>query len=93
MESIKEALSSESARNNSSNHIPLLSLNLPSQSQTFKERSSLSERIAAVENIRMKFPQKVPVIVEKYKKVSAIRVTQIKVLLSCKNVINRLDNL
>ena len=93
MESIKGALSSESAGNKNSNHIPLLSLNLPNHSQSFKERNSLSERIAAVENIRLKFPLKVPVIVEKYKKVSVIRVTQIKVLLSCKNVINRLDNL
>ena len=71
MESIKGALSSESTRNKNSNHIPLLSLHLPSHSQTFKERNSLSERIAAVENIRLKFPLKVPVIVEKYKKVSS----------------------
>ena len=70
MESIKGALSSESAGNKSNNHIPLLSLNLPNHNQSFKERNSLSERIAAVENIRLKFPQKVPVIVEKYKKVS-----------------------
>ena len=69
MESIKGALSSESARNKNSHHIPLLSLNLPNHNQSFKERNSLTERIAAVENIRLKFPQKVPVIVEKYKKV------------------------
>ena len=70
MESIKVALSSESARNKGTHHIPLLTLNLPNHNQSFKERNSLSERIAAVENIRLKFPQKVPVIVEKYKKVS-----------------------
>ena len=70
MESIKGALSSDSVRNMNTHHIPLLSLNLPNHNQSFKERNSLSERIAAVENIRLKFPQKVPVIVEKYKKVS-----------------------
>ena len=70
MESIKEALSSELARIKGTSHIPLMTLNLPNQNQSFKERNTLSERIAAVENIRLKFPQKVPVIVEKYKKVS-----------------------
>ena len=69
MDSIKGALSSESVRSKATNQIPLLSLNLPNQNQSFKERNSLSERIAAVENIKLKFPQKVPVIVEKYKKV------------------------
>ena len=43
------------------------SVNIPNQS--FKERNSLQERIQAVECIQSKFPNKVPVIVERYKKV------------------------
>ena len=44
------------------------SVNIPDQ--TFKERNSFNERVAAVQNIRTKFPLKVPVIVERYKKVN-----------------------
>ena len=43
--------------------------------QTFKERNSFHERVAAVENIRTKFPLKVPVIVERYKKVNSGKVS------------------
>ena len=44
------------------------SSNIPNQS--FKQRNSLPERQAAVASIRAKFPNKVPVIVERFKKVS-----------------------
>ena len=43
------------------------SLMVPNKS--FKERNSFSERVAAVQGIRDKFPNKVPVIVERFKKV------------------------
>lgn len=46
------------------------SVNIPNQS--FKERNSLQERILAVECIQSKFPNKVPVIVERYKKVDFV---------------------
>ena len=39
--------------------------NIPNQ--TFKERKSMAERKADVEAIRLKFPNKVPIIVERYK--------------------------
>ena len=41
----------------------------PESVKSFKERNSLSERRRAVENIKTKFPNKVPVIVERYDKV------------------------
>ena len=41
------------------------SSNIPNQS--FKQRNSLPERQAAVASIRAKFPNKVPVIVERFK--------------------------
>ena len=40
------------------------------RSKSFKERNSFSERVLAVENIKQKFPSKVPVIVERFKKVN-----------------------
>ena len=47
------------------------SSNIPNQS--FKQRNSLPERQAAVASIRAKFPNKVPVIVERFKKVSFLK--------------------
>ena len=44
-------------------------MNIPIKS--FKERNSFTERVAAVENIREKFPSKVPVIVERFRKVQS----------------------
>ena len=44
-----------------------LLLNVPNKS--FKERNNYSERVAAVQGIRDKFPNKIPVIVERFKKV------------------------
>ena len=41
------------------------------RNESFKERNSFSERVQAVENIKQKFPSKVPVIVERFKKVNA----------------------
>ena len=41
------------------------------RNKSFKERNSFSERVQAVENIKQKFPSKVPVIVERFKKVNA----------------------
>ena len=46
-----------------------ISMNIPIKS--FKERNSFTERVAAVENIREKFPSKVPVIVERFRKVQS----------------------
>ena len=42
------------------------------RNKSFKERNSFSERVLAVENIKQKFPSKVPVIVERFKKVIAV---------------------
>ena len=42
--------------------------NSNSANRTFKERKSLAERKADVETIRNKFPTKIPIIVERYKK-------------------------
>ena len=41
------------------------------RNKSFKERNSFSERVQAVENIKQKFPSKVPVIVERFRKVKA----------------------
>ncbi|KAI6657682.1 hypothetical protein LOD99_426 [Oopsacas minuta] len=40
----------------------------PNNYKPFKERRNLKSRKAEVENIRQKFPNKIPVIVERYKK-------------------------
>ena len=69
MELLKNVVSS--GRNKTDmDDITLSTANTPNKS--FKERNSLTDRIAAVENIRVKFPNKVPVIVERYKKVRYI---------------------
>ena len=52
------------------------SVNIPNQS--FKERNNLQERILAVERIQSKFPNKVLVIVERYKKVDIVYIWPIK---------------
>lgn len=52
-----------------------LLLNTPNKS--FKERNNHSERVAAVQGIRDKFPNKIPVIVERFKKVSKSQTSEI----------------
>lgn len=81
MELLKNVVSS--GRNKTDmDDITLSTANTPNKS--FKERNSLTDRIAAVENIRVKFPNKVPVIVERYKKVRDINAcTLFRVVLCC----------
>ena len=41
--------------------------------ESFKDRNSLTERISAADSIKSKFPNKVPVIVEKFKKEKSLQ--------------------
>ena len=52
-------------KNNSMDKVMDVNCNIPNR--TFKERSSLAERKADSFAIRLKFPDKVPIIVERYK--------------------------
>ena len=43
------------------------------QNRSYKERNSFSERVRQVENIRKKYPSKVAIIVERFKKVYEVK--------------------